>query len=133
MVSDCRRIDYRLGRRGIHHVGRTADCIPVWRVQGLVGERRSARMLEIDEKKVMEQLRERLKEKFAEGKKLPIHNCTMCGYECGFSWLDGQLHYDTGCHCTGMSGGFEPREESALDFYLEKESWVKEFEEALEK
>lgn len=35
----------------------------------------------------------------------PIHNCSLCGYECGFLfWHDaGEVVYDAGCHCVKYS------------------------------
>ena len=67
----------------------------------------------------MEKLIEALRKEFVDENKLVIHNCSICGYECGYSWIDGKLHYDTGCDCTHLAGGFEPREESDLIELLE--------------
>ncbi len=79
----------------------------------------------------MDGLVEKLKAKYKDGSKLLIRNCSICNYPCGFSWLKGQLHYDTGCDCTGGAGGFQPREDSELAFYLNQPQWVEKFEAAV--
>jgi hypothetical protein len=73
----------------------------------------------------MDKLIENLKREFVDGKKLVIHNCGMCGYECGYSWFNGKLYYDTGCNCTYGAGGFEPREEESIRQFLEMNpEWI---------
>ena len=30
----------------------------------------------------------------------PGHNCSLCGYQVGFYFADGNVSYDNGCDCT---------------------------------
>ena len=39
-----------------------------------------------------------------------IHNCSMCGYECGFHIDGDSVGYDNGCHCTRKSLNISSRE-----------------------
>lgn len=32
-------------------------------------------------------------------KKFIVHTCSLCDYPCGFIWVEGELFYDSGCHC----------------------------------
>lgn len=32
-----------------------------------------------------------------------IHNCSLCGYPCGYVFNEGRVGYDSGCDCTGGS------------------------------
>lgn len=58
---------------------------------------------------------------------LIIHRCSICEYPCSFSYRGDMLGYDSGCDCTYQRGGWEPRDEAALDFYLDPEhGWEKE-------
>jgi len=58
-------------------------------------------------------------------KPLPISTCSMCGYECSFSFKGDALGYDSGCDCTYGAGGWQPRSEDDLDFYLNPEhNWI---------
>lgn len=79
----------------------------------------------------MDELTEKLKAKYKDGNTLVLHNCSMCNYPCGFSWFNGQLAYDTGCDCTYGAGGFQPREDSELDFYLNNPRWLEKFKAAV--
>lgn len=47
-----------------------------------------------------------------------IRECTMCGYELAYIWRGEELFYDTGCPCTGMRGGLEPRQIKDLEDFL---------------
>ena len=29
-----------------------------------------------------------------------IHNCSICGYDCGYRFISGEVYYDNGCYCT---------------------------------
>lgn len=29
-----------------------------------------------------------------------IHNCSICGYDCGYRFINGDVYYDNGCYCT---------------------------------
>ena len=29
-----------------------------------------------------------------------VHNCSLCQYECGFHFPNGDVSYDNGCYCT---------------------------------
>ena len=37
-------------------------------------------------------------------RKWPIHNCSICGYECGYVFDDDaeKVAYDSGCYCIGI-------------------------------
>lgn len=35
----------------------------------------------------------------------PIRNCSLCHYELAYLIRNGQVFYDTGCHCTYQAGG----------------------------
>lgn len=37
-----------------------------------------------------------------------IHDCSMCGYPCGYLIHNGEVSYDNGCNCTG-SENINPR------------------------
>lgn len=37
-----------------------------------------------------------------------VHNCSMCGYECGYVIQGDYVSYDAGCNCT-YGSGLEPR------------------------
>jgi len=50
--------------------------------------------------------------------KIPIHNCSMCGYECGYVLHGEEILYDTGCDCTGRYI-VEKRNFDALDHALQ--------------
>lgn len=65
-------------------------------------------------------------------KRLVIHSCGFCKYECSFYYKDEQLGYDSGCECTYFRGGWTPRDESEVDFYLQSQSWDKTLKEFVE-
>jgi hypothetical protein len=58
-------------------------------------------------------------------KKIPlkINTCSICGYECCFYFNGEMFGYDSGCGCTYGRGGWRPRPETELDFYLQQPSW----------
>lgn len=29
-----------------------------------------------------------------------LHNCTFCGYRCGFIFVNEKVYYDHGCYCS---------------------------------
>lgn len=67
-------------------------------------------------------------------KPLVINTCSMCGYECSFYFKGDMLGYDSGCYCTNMSGGWTPRKEAEIDFYLEpSHGWLPQLEEFVRK
>jgi len=39
-----------------------------------------------------------------------IHDCCMCGYQCGYLIIEDEVLYDNGCDC--MSGKRSPRQSS---------------------
>lgn len=47
-----------------------------------------------------------------------LHSCSMCGYECGWLFVEDALFYDSGCYCTRGSN-LRAIGDSELDFYLE--------------
>jgi hypothetical protein len=55
--------------------------------------------------------------------RLPIHTCSICGYRCSFYFKGDQLGYDSGCDCTYGRGGWQPRHDKELDFYLNEPTW----------
>lgn len=32
-----------------------------------------------------------------------MHDCSLCGYKCGFKFIDEKVFYDNGCYCVMMS------------------------------
>jgi len=73
------------------------------------------------------ELKDKIIERLKLGKKLPIHNCSFCNYECGF-YSDGKaLYYDNGCYCGG-SGEHRPKSWDDLDFYLQQKGFMPNFE-----
>ena len=34
---------------------------------------------------------------------LPFHQCSMCGYMCGYIIHEGEVEYDTGCYCVNST------------------------------
>lgn len=53
-----------------------------------------------------------------QGEKLIVHNCSMCGYPCGFIIDKDGLGYDTGCYCVRDCPRIEDRTESELAEYI---------------
>lgn len=39
----------------------------------------------------------------------PVHNCSMCGYPCGYIIEGDRVAYDSGCDCTSYSN-VQPRD-----------------------
>jgi hypothetical protein len=37
-----------------------------------------------------------------------VHNCSMCGYPCGYEIHDNEVFYDSGCDCVSYSN-IQPR------------------------
>lgn len=57
-------------------------------------------------------------------KPLPIHSCSICGYQCSFYFVDEQFGYDSGCDCSRYPLMWTPRDVDELDFYLNEASWA---------
>ena len=53
--------------------------------------------------KTAEELKKQVEEKVISF--YPVHNCSMCGYRCGYIISNDfeQVDYDSGCGCTGSS------------------------------
>lgn len=53
-----------------------------------------------------------------------MHDCSLCGYECGFLFRDGEVYYDPGCMC--MGGAIERRswEDVAAHYSIQSSSSV---------
>lgn len=51
--------------------------------------------------------------------RIVIRECGMCGYELAYIWQEDRLFFDTGCPCTNMRGGLEPRDIHSLEEFLE--------------
>lgn len=41
-------------------------------------------------------------------KRWNVHNCSICGYKCGYVINGDNVYYDSGCDC--VMGGLEPRD-----------------------
>jgi hypothetical protein len=55
--------------------------------------------------------------KMAAGERLPLVDCSLCGYTMGFFMRGSQLLYDNACHCGGSPG--DPRRvPDALERYV---------------
>lgn len=39
-----------------------------------------------------------------------IHDCSICGYPCGFVFNHGRIGYDSGCDCGSYDPGIRVRE-----------------------
>lgn len=52
------------------------------------------------------------------GSRIAIHNCSMCGYRCGFivHSIDN-IWYDSGCYCTGCGGGYQASVQDILNHH----------------
>jgi hypothetical protein len=61
----------------------------------------------------------------AAGKYLPLHNCSMCDYECKFFQSKGQILYDPGCYCA--HGLCHITEDSELIFYVAQDVIAKKW------
>lgn len=52
-----------------------------------------------------------------------LRGCSACGYALSWSYRGRQLGFDSGCDCSqGGGSGWQPRDESDLDFYLRPEA-----------
>lgn len=51
--------------------------------------------------------------------KWPVHDCSMCGYECGylFNYEGYEVVYDNGCYCTGITRNSQRSWEDVLEHY----------------
>lgn len=38
-----------------------------------------------------------------------MHNCSICGYLCGYHFKNGKVYYDNGCYCTNNPDNLSPR------------------------
>lgn len=46
--------------------------------------------------------------KLRAGGRWVLHECSMCGYPCGFDIREGRIYYDNGCDCgVGQHGTFQ--------------------------
>ena len=45
--------------------------------------------------------------------KLWVSDCSMCKYPVGYIWIEGKLHYDSGCNCL-RTPIIEPRSDAEL-------------------
>jgi len=67
-------------------------------------------------------------------KRWPIHDCSMCGYECGYLFNEaGEVAYDSGCDCVlSLGDRISPREwENVAEHYnmQSSENYIKEMDE----
>ena len=50
--------------------------------------------------------------------KWAIHDCSLCGYPCGYIFHDGQVSYDSGCYCVTYYPNIQPRTwDSVVEIY----------------
>jgi hypothetical protein len=66
-----------------------------------------------------------------------IHNCSICGYPCGYIIKGDDVYYDSGCDCTGCHGFRVSSWEEIAKFYNRnqpennpkiKKDWLKEID-----
>ena len=46
-----------------------------------------------------------------------IHNCSMCGYPCGYIFRGDSVSYDCGCDCVAYTNIIQSSWEEVADFY----------------
>jgi len=70
-----------------------------------------------------EQFQEQVKKK--DIKKWNIHDCSICGYQCGYVFENGEALYDSGCYCVSYKN-VEPRtwEDVAGQYNMQKNAEV---------
>lgn len=56
--------------------------------------------------KTIDELKQQAKDKNIQF--YPVHNCSLCGYMCGYIINDEQVGYDSGCDCV-MYSNIQPR------------------------
>lgn len=47
-----------------------------------------------------------------------IHDCSFCGYQCGYVFYDGRVFYDSGCDCVNHPSNWEDKPRSWEDVAL---------------
>lgn len=47
-------------------------------------------------------------------RKMFVHNCSFCGYPCGYLVRDGKVYYDSGCDCVTYGPNIQPRDDNDL-------------------
>ena len=57
--------------------------------------------------KTIQDFQQKAKEK--DIKFVPIHKCSICGYQCGYVIEGDNVGYDSGCDCTYNGGGIQRR------------------------
>lgn len=57
------------------------------------------------------------------GNKLNIHDCSLCGYPCGYLSDGDNLFYDSGCYCVSYSPNVRGRSWHELDDYFNQPGW----------
>lgn len=64
----------------------------------------------------------KLKEKYRNGKSFVVHDCSLCGYPCGYTWSTkaNAWLYDLGCDCTNFSGGQEVHDDEDVEDFVER-------------
>jgi hypothetical protein len=53
------------------------------------------------------------------GDRIDIHDCTICGFWCGYVFVGDRVFYDNECACSSYSHPPEPRELQELYEFLE--------------
>lgn len=74
--------------------------------------------------KTIDALKEKALAVLKSGKKLKVHDCSLCNYPCGFIWFGDQLCYDSGCLCVNYIK-YTSVPEFELMFYLRQEVVLK--------
>lgn len=68
--------------------------------------------------------------KMKTGKKFLIHNCSLCGYPCGYIFKkfiekpDKLLVYDSGCYCTNQYPNYQLASKSDIEDHLLNNSHI---------
>ena len=59
-----------------------------------------------------------------------IHNCSLCGYPCGYHFRDNEVYYDSGCDCTDSSTWSDRTWDDVADHYnmQKNEKYIKEMD-----
>lgn len=56
-----------------------------------------------------------------------VHDCSMCGYPCGYLFNDDEVAYDSGCDCVRYSPVIQPRTyaDVANQINMQNDEWRK--------
>jgi hypothetical protein len=72
-----------------------------------------------------EELKQAIKEKGIT--RWDIHECSMCGYLCGYVFVGEQVFYDSGCDCMSYGNKLNPRNwGDVVDQYNRQIDWFED-------